>query len=66
MKTTKTLLTLGAMARQLKVETKWLKAEAEAGGLPHLKAGERYLFEPETVKSILVKRAMMANEGGGR
>ena len=51
------LLSLGAMARRLGVTTKWLRTEAEAGRLPHLKAGERYLFEANTVVSILTKRA---------
>ncbi|MCJ7729848.1 MAG: hypothetical protein MUO27_08250 [Sedimentisphaerales bacterium] len=51
------LLTCGAMARQLGVRPKWLKAEAEAGRLPHVKAEDIFLFEPETVFSILVERA---------
>jgi hypothetical protein len=51
------LLTCGAMARRLGVRTKWLRAEAEAGRLPHVRAGDTLLFEPETVFSILAKRA---------
>ena len=45
------------MARRLGVKAKWLRAEAEAGRLPHVKAEDTLLFEPETVFSILVKRA---------
>ena len=50
------LLTLGAMARRLGVETKWLRTEAEAG-LPHVKAGKTLLFDPSTVEQILLNRA---------
>ena len=53
------LLPLGSMARQLGVTAKWLRAEAEAGKLPHLKAGERILFELNTVKTLLVERAKL-------
>jgi len=51
------LLPIGAMARILKVSTKWLRAEAEAGHLPHVMAGEQILFEPDAVVKILVSRA---------
>ena len=51
------LLTLGAMARRLGVETKWLRREAEVGILPHVKAGKTLLFNPDVVEQILVERA---------
>jgi len=51
------LLSLGAMARRLGVTTKWLREQAEQGKLPHLKADERYLFEPDTVCSLLIEQA---------
>jgi hypothetical protein len=57
MKTNAKLLSLGAMARFLGVTTKWLRAEADADRLPHLRADERYLFEPEIVNAMLVERA---------
>jgi len=57
------LLTLGAMARRLGVETKWLRGEAEAGLLPHVKAGKTLLFNPRAVERILVERA---SRGGQR
>ena len=64
MKRKEILLSLGAMARQLGVTTRWLREEAEAGKLPHLKAGERYLFEVNTVVSILVQRAKKEADNG--
>ncbi len=53
------LLPVGAMARRLRVPVKWLRDEAEAGRLPHLKAGRSLLFDPETVERALVKRAQV-------
>ena len=50
------LFTLGAMARRLGVETKWLREEA-ASGLPHIKAGKTLLFDVGTVEQILLNRA---------
>jgi len=63
METNATLLPLGPMARRLGVTTKWLRAEAKNGKLPHLKAGDRLLFEEATVMAILVERA---KKGGHR
>ena len=40
----------------------WLRAEADAGRLPHIKAGDRYLFDPETVERLLLDRARGADE----
>ena len=45
------------MARRLRVTAKWLREEAEAGRIPHLKAGPRLLFDPETVEQVLLERA---------
>lgn len=62
------LLTAGQMARQLGVPVRWLKAEAEAERVPHLKADTVLLFEPETVEEVLVQRAREAlpvTAGGG-
>jgi hypothetical protein len=36
---------------------KWLRDEAEAGRIPHLKAGKALLFDPEAVERVLVERA---------
>lgn len=49
-------LYLGAMARRLRVPTTWLRAEAEAGRIPHLRAGCALLFDPEVVERILFDR----------
>jgi hypothetical protein len=49
-------LYLGAMARQLRVPAKWLRAEADAGRIPHLRAGSALLFDPEVVERIVLDR----------
>ena len=51
------VLSLGRQARRLGVTKKWLQAEAEAGRVPSLKAGGRYLFDPEAVQKVLHDRA---------
>jgi hypothetical protein len=51
------LLALSAMARRLRVTTKWLREEAEAGRVPHLKAGPALLFDPVLTERVLLKRA---------
>lgn len=50
-------LTLSRMARRLGVTAQWLREEAEAGRLPCVKAGKRYIFEPQAVQSELARRA---------
>ncbi len=54
------LLPVGPMARYLRVPVKWLREEAEAGRIPHLKADKVFLFDPETVEKILLERARHA------
>ena len=49
-------LHLGAMARRLRVPATWLRAEAEAGRIPHLRAGSALLFDPEVVERIVFDR----------
>ena len=51
------LLPLAAMARRLRVRSDWLRAEAEAGRVPSLPAGDRFLFDAEAVEKALLKRA---------
>jgi len=51
------LLKLGVMARRLGVPVRWLKAEADAGRIPHLRAEKVYLFDPQVVFDLLAKRA---------
>jgi excisionase family DNA binding protein len=57
------LLILARMARRLGVTNEWLRAEADAGRVPCLRAGKRYLFNPEAVQQVLARRAA---EGEGR
>lgn len=51
------LLPAGPMARRLRVPVRWLKAEAEAGRIPHVRADRVLLFDPETVEAVLLDRA---------
>lgn len=53
---TKKPLYLGAMARRLRVPATWLRAEAEAGRIPHLRAGSAILFDPDVVERIVFDR----------
>ena len=51
------LHTLSRMARRLGVRSDWLRAEADAGQVPAVRAGDRYLFDPASVESTLRDRA---------
>ncbi len=57
METKPKLLTVGPMARRLRVPVQWLREQAEAGNIPHLKAGRALLFDPETVERVLLQLA---------
>ena len=57
------LLPAGPMARYLRVPVRWLRAEAEEGRIPHLKAGDQYLFDAKAVEDALIDRAR-EREGG--
>jgi hypothetical protein len=48
------------MARRLRVPVRWLKAEAETGRIPHVKAERVLLFDPEAVERVLLERAQQA------
>jgi len=48
---------LGVMARRLHVPPKWLRQEAEAGRIPALRAGDRFVFRPDIVARIVAERA---------
>ena len=54
------LLAAGPMARRLRVPVRWIKAEADAGRLPCVKAERVYLFDTEAVESALIERARKA------
>lgn len=51
------LVALPTLARRVSLPVAWLKAEAEAGHLPHLKVGRRLLFSVEAVEEALVELA---------
>ena len=51
------ILSLARMARRLGVTSTWLRAEADAGRVPSLRAGSRYLFAPTAVELVLAERA---------
>ena len=51
------LLPIGPTARRLHVTIKWLRSEAEAGRVPHLKADDRFLFDPIALELSLLQRA---------
>ena len=59
------LLSLPGAARRLGVPAKWLKAEAEADRVPHLRAGSRYLFDLGKLQEAIRQRipAPMRTEG---
>lgn len=51
------LVPLGVIANRLRVPVSWLRTEAEAGRIPHLRAGRAILFDVDTVIAILIQRA---------
>ncbi len=53
------------MARRLRVRVRWLRAEAAAGRLPHVRADDQYLFDPAVVEQVLIERAQRDPKGGG-
>ena len=57
------LLPLNRMARRLRVTIAWLRGEAEAGRVPCLRAGTRYLFAPDAVEQALTDRAAQSLRG---
>jgi hypothetical protein len=55
------LLKTGPMARRIGVPVRWLRAEAEAGHIPALKAENIFLFDPAVVLELLEQRARGGN-----
>ena len=56
------LLPIGPTARRFRVPVRWLRAEAEAGRIPHVRAEQVLLFDPETVERVLLERARGGQE----
>jgi excisionase family DNA binding protein len=61
--TTTQILSLPALARALNLPEGWIKAEADAGRITHLRIGRRYRFNPEAVLRTLAERAARDAEG---
>ncbi len=59
------LLTLSRLARRLGITQHWLREQADAGNVPCLKAGNRYLFNPVAVEESLAAKAARTRQGGG-
>lgn len=57
------LLSLPELAKALNLPVKWLKAEADAGRLPHLRVKHRYRFDLDVIVRILADRA---SKGGNQ
>jgi len=55
-------LPLRRAAVRLGVPAAWLRAEAEAGRVPHLRVGRRLLVNPQAVERVLLERARQAGE----
>jgi hypothetical protein len=51
------LLPLNIVARRLRVPVRWLSAEAEAGRVPCLRAGNVFVCDPQAVEAALLERA---------
>jgi len=53
------LLPIQSMARRLRVSADWLRGQADAGRLPHVKADRQYLFNAALIEQILLRRASL-------
>ncbi len=58
------LLKLRRMASRLGVTAKWLKERAEAGDVPALQAGTRWLFRPDVVVPAVAAMAAPESKVG--
>jgi excisionase family DNA binding protein len=45
------------LAARLRLPIRWIKAEAKAGRLPHLRAGRHWLFNKQALLTHLTDRA---------
>lgn len=63
------LFPLPFAAKYLRVPPDWLRAECDAGRLPHLKAGDKVLVDLAKIEKLLWERAqklVAANMEGGQ
>ena len=58
-------VSLHAVATALGVPAAWLKAEAAAPRIPHLRAGRRWLFNLQLVEQVLLERAEAGRQNRG-
>jgi len=49
-------VTLAQASRALGLPADWLREEADAGRIPCLRAGERYLFDLDLLREIVMER----------
>jgi excisionase family DNA binding protein len=61
--TTNQFLSLPALAKALGLPEEWIRAEADAGRIPHLRIGKRYRFNRDAVTRNLSERAARSGEG---
>jgi hypothetical protein len=60
------LLSLSSMARRAGVTQQWLREQADAGTVPCLQAGRRYLFSlPAVLEALAVRASRPAFKEGG-
>lgn len=52
------LLSLPELAKALNLPAKWLKAESDAGRLPHLRVKNRYRFDHDAIIRVLAERSV--------
>ncbi len=51
------IVNIVVLAKALRLPVRWLKSEAEAGRIPYLKVGRRFLFNIKAVEWALAERA---------
>lgn len=61
--TTRPFVSLSRAATALGLPAPWLREEARAGRVPHLRIGRRLLFSPSAVEESLLQRAARQVEG---
>ncbi len=64
METQTKLIDAVELADRLGLSAKWLRREASAGRIPHLRAGDRTLYNVDAVERELVRRASETVEVG--
>lgn len=57
METKKTFVTASKLSAICGLSETWLRDEANAGRIPHLKIGKRVMFNPDAVERALIERS---------